>query len=67
VREFRTLSPPGKPKYKDFDCSIMELADDIAYGVHDHLVSQPPSVRTTLAPVSAIPTAGQGGALWCLA
>jgi dGTPase len=35
VREFRTLSPAGKPKYKDFDCSIMELADDIAYGVHD--------------------------------
>ncbi|RKF18143.1 deoxyguanosinetriphosphate triphosphohydrolase family protein [Alginatibacterium sediminis] len=24
-----------KTKYKSFDCSIMELADDIAYGVHD--------------------------------
>ena len=24
-----------KPKYKSFDASIMELADDIAYGVHD--------------------------------
>ncbi|MBY0446415.1 MAG: hypothetical protein K2Q15_14545 [Burkholderiales bacterium] len=24
-----------KPIYKSFDCSIMELADDIAYGVHD--------------------------------
>ncbi|MEI8608353.1 anti-phage deoxyguanosine triphosphatase [Enterovibrio sp. Hal110] len=24
-----------KPKYKSFDSSIMELADDIAYGVHD--------------------------------
>ncbi len=25
----------GKTQYKSFDCSIMELADDIAYGVHD--------------------------------
>ncbi|EJL6264447.1 deoxyguanosinetriphosphate triphosphohydrolase family protein [Vibrio cholerae] len=25
----------AKPKYKSFDSSIMELADDIAYGVHD--------------------------------
>jgi dGTPase len=24
-----------KTRYKSFDCSIMELADDIAYGVHD--------------------------------
>lgn len=24
-----------KPKYKSFDSSIMELADDIAYGIHD--------------------------------
>jgi len=24
-----------KSKYKSFDCSIMEIADDIAYGVHD--------------------------------
>jgi len=24
-----------KTKYKSFDCSIMEIADDIAYGVHD--------------------------------
>ncbi|GFM85098.1 deoxyguanosinetriphosphate triphosphohydrolase-like protein [Pseudomonas cichorii] len=28
-------SKHSKPKYKSFDCSIMELADDIAYGVHD--------------------------------
>ncbi len=26
---------PGKTRYKSFDCSIMELADDIAYGIHD--------------------------------
>ncbi|WP_018652037.1 anti-phage deoxyguanosine triphosphatase [Actinobacillus capsulatus] len=26
---------PHKTKYKSLDCSIMELADDIAYGVHD--------------------------------
>ncbi|WP_394210584.1 anti-phage deoxyguanosine triphosphatase [Enterovibrio calviensis] len=25
----------GRSKYKSLDCSIMELADDIAYGVHD--------------------------------
>lgn len=25
----------GKTKYKSFDCSIMELADDIAYAIHD--------------------------------
>jgi dGTPase len=25
----------GKTRYKSFDASIMELADDIAYGVHD--------------------------------
>lgn len=36
-----TLSKPpapashGRTKFKSFDCSIMELADDIAYGVHD--------------------------------
>lgn len=24
-----------KPKFKSFDCSIMELADDISYGIHD--------------------------------
>lgn len=33
--EFRRLGADGKPRYKTFDCSIMELADDIAYGVHD--------------------------------
>lgn len=25
----------SKPRYKSFDCSIMDVADDIAYGVHD--------------------------------
>ena len=36
-----------KAKYKSFDCSIMDLSDDIAYGVHDledaialHLVTE---------------------------
>ncbi|MGB3946573.1 MAG: anti-phage deoxyguanosine triphosphatase, partial [Bacteroidia bacterium] len=24
-----------KSKYKSFDCSVMELADDISYGIHD--------------------------------
>lgn len=34
-KEFRRIGADDKPIYKDFDCSIMELADDIAYGVHD--------------------------------
>ena len=35
-QEFRRLDSEGcKPLYKNLDCSIMELADDIAYGVHD--------------------------------
>ncbi|UFW46432.1 MULTISPECIES: anti-phage deoxyguanosine triphosphatase [Bradyrhizobium] len=25
----------NKPKHKSFDCSIMDVSDDIAYGVHD--------------------------------
>lgn len=37
--EFLTLDTPEKghlkTRYKPFDTSIMELADDIAYGVHD--------------------------------
>lgn len=32
---FRALNGLDKPQYRTFDCSIMELADDIAYGVHD--------------------------------
>jgi len=40
---FRTLRPQAKheqkehkkSRYKSLDCSIMEIADDIAYGVHD--------------------------------
>lgn len=35
VAEFRSLGADSKPKHRSFDCSIMELADDIAYGVHD--------------------------------
>jgi len=38
----KTTRPPAngpiahlKSKYKSLDCSIMEIADDIAYGVHD--------------------------------
>lgn len=33
--ETLTLSPYIKSRYKSLDASIMELADDIAYGVHD--------------------------------
>lgn len=29
------LKEHNKPKHKSFDCSIMDLADDIGFGVHD--------------------------------
>jgi dGTPase len=36
---FQSASPQEgkhkKPDHKSFDCSVMDLADDIAYGVHD--------------------------------
>lgn len=36
---FQTFAPQegkhGKPRHKALDCSIMDAADDIAYGVHD--------------------------------
>ena len=30
-----TAKENGEPKHKSLDCSIMEVADDVAYGVHD--------------------------------
>lgn len=37
--EFQAVDPTidkhGKARHKSLDCSIMDLADDIAYGVHD--------------------------------
>ncbi|QLD33321.1 anti-phage deoxyguanosine triphosphatase [Mannheimia varigena] len=35
VEQNQEPSKPNKTRYKSLDCSIMELADDIAYGVHD--------------------------------
>ncbi len=40
VVPFSLLNEGGKSKhkkteYKSLDCSIMELADDISYGIHD--------------------------------
>lgn len=35
VIEHHDPSRPNTTRYKSLDCSIMELADDIAYGVHD--------------------------------
>src|SRR5690606_22282211 len=35
LREHPSNFENGKPAHKSFDTSIMELADDIAYGVHD--------------------------------
>lgn len=34
-REILQETKEGKPQHHSFDCSIMELADDIAYGIHD--------------------------------
>jgi len=37
--EFQSVEPKAdkhhKPKHKSLDCSIMDVADDISYGVHD--------------------------------
>lgn len=35
VKEYNCKRKHNKTKHKSFDTSIMELADDIAYGVHD--------------------------------
>lgn len=35
AEKFTSIGRDGKPIYKTLDCSVMELADDIAYGVHD--------------------------------
>lgn len=37
LKKFMTINSdkPSKPLYKSFDSSIMELADDISYGIHD--------------------------------
>ncbi|MFV0432083.1 MAG: anti-phage deoxyguanosine triphosphatase [Alphaproteobacteria bacterium] len=35
IQEFCKIGSKGKTIYKTIDASIMELADDIAYGVHD--------------------------------
>lgn len=34
-QKYQILNEHGKPKYMTLDASIMECADDIAYGVHD--------------------------------
>jgi dGTPase len=35
IKGTKCKSNNGKPKFKTLDCSIMELADDIAYSCHD--------------------------------
>ncbi len=52
----------GKTRFKSFDCSIMELADDIAYSIHDledaivmGIVRQQAFEQELLGPVMAIP------------
>lgn len=35
VRLNENSDKPSRTQYKSLDCSLMELADDIAYGVHD--------------------------------
>lgn len=51
----------SKTSYKSFDCSIMELADDIAYGIHDledaivmGIVSQSEFLHEVAEPISKI-------------
>ena len=51
----------SKTRYKSFDCSIMELADDIAYGIHDledsivmGIVSQRHFEEEVVAPIEAL-------------
>lgn len=34
-RDLLAVDAEGKASHRTFDCSLMELADDIAYGVHD--------------------------------
>jgi dGTPase len=45
---FRTALKDGMPRHRTLDCSLMECADDVAFGVHDledivarHLVPRP--------------------------
>ncbi|KGJ89897.1 anti-phage deoxyguanosine triphosphatase [Colwellia psychrerythraea] len=35
INEQKTTNSHHKTRFKSLDCSIMELADDIAYGIHD--------------------------------
>jgi dGTPase len=58
VRKFTgTRSSNGRPKHRTLDSSIMEFADDIAYGVHDlediiaRRMVTPEDVRERLRPV----------------
>ncbi len=53
-----TADKHGKTRHKSFDCSIMELADDIAYGIHDledaivmHMVSQEAFITEVAMPL----------------
>lgn len=51
----------GKTRFKSFDCSIMELADDIAYGIHDledaivmGIVNQAQFIQEVVLPINHI-------------
>ena len=55
----------SKTRYKSFDCSIMELADDIAYGIHDledaivmGIVTQSQFMQEVAEPIAAL------GGIW---
>ncbi|KXI29025.1 anti-phage deoxyguanosine triphosphatase [Paraglaciecola hydrolytica] len=56
-----TVSGHSKTQYKSFDCSIMELADDIAYGIHDledaivmGIVTQSQFMQEVAEPIAAL-------------
>lgn len=60
----------SKTQYKSFDCSIMELADDIAYGIHDledaivmGMINRLDFVEGLLSPLEQIDVPGLSGLL----
>lgn len=65
--QYRHTGPSSqhRTEYKSFDCSIMELADDIAYGIHDledaivmSLVNKASFDEQVAAPIKQLQIAG---------
>ncbi|GGD53187.1 anti-phage deoxyguanosine triphosphatase [Lacimicrobium alkaliphilum] len=63
----------AKTRYKSFDCSIMELADDIAYSIHDledaivtGIVTKEKFIRLVYEPIKALNLDGLSPAMYQL-